>query len=146
MGLQVYDESVGDRKVIPTEPNSEIVATKYTLVDQIRLGQRLIEIMKEKGNAYSNKMLALRTGIGSDETIRRILTGSQNRQIYKFELEKILDVLDISFERVIQGDIVNQRKEFREAAPMFRLPQGIALGRAFELCCDWLFRKMPFLE
>lgn len=87
---------------------SQLLAPELTLVDQIPLGRRLREIMKEKGSKYSLTAMSSRLGI-SRETLRVMLSGE--REIYWFELEKIALDLKLPAERILQQDILPIHQE-----------------------------------
>lgn len=90
---------------------TQLGASPYTALDQIPIGRRIRELMAEKGNYYSLAAMSKRLGTNR-ETFRSMLNGQ--REIYKFELEKIATDLKITVARIMQTDcteIGNRLKE-----------------------------------
>jgi tetratricopeptide (TPR) repeat protein len=84
------------------EKMSSLIVPSKTVANNIPLGRRIMEIMKEKGGYYSITAMAKRLGL-SRETYRLMLNGT--RDIYIFELEKIARDLKVSSERILQQDV-----------------------------------------
>jgi tetratricopeptide (TPR) repeat protein len=82
---------------------STLVMPSQTMVDKIPLGRRIAEIMKEKGAAYSQTAMAARLKV-CRETFRQMLKGE--REIYTFEMDKIVRDLKVSEDRILQQDIL----------------------------------------
>lgn len=72
------------------------------------LGQRIGEILEERGRAFSLRAFSGRIGIGSD-TLKRMIDG--DRPISRSELAKIAEGLKLSVERLKQGDTRNLEEE-----------------------------------
>lgn len=81
---------------------STLVAPLYTTVSNIPLGRRIREIMKDKGMAFTLTAMSNRLGVNR-ETLRKMLSGE--REIYSFELDKLVKELSLSVERIMQEDI-----------------------------------------
>jgi hypothetical protein len=81
-----------------------IAAPSCTLLDKIPLSRRIHEIMKDKGRHYSISAMASRVGVNR-ETLRKMLVGQ--REIYRYELEKICGDLKLPVARVLQEDTRN---------------------------------------
>lgn len=89
---------------------SQLKAPTHTALDKIPVGRRIMEIMQEKGAAYTISAMANRLGF-SRETLRLMLKGG--RDMYTFELENIAKDLKISIDRIMQTDIYEEAQELR---------------------------------
>ncbi|ASS75479.1 hypothetical protein CIG75_11150 [Tumebacillus algifaecis] len=87
---------------------SQLDAPTHTYVDQIPLGRRIREIMKEKGSSYSMSAMASRLGM-SRETLRVMLSGE--RGLYTFELEQIAQDLKVPLTRLTQADLMHYHSD-----------------------------------
>lgn len=72
------------------------------------LGQRIGEILEERGRAFSLRAFSGRIGIGKD-TLKRMIDG--DRPISRSELAKIAEGLKLSVERLKQEDTRNLEEE-----------------------------------
>lgn len=100
-----------------------------TVANGIPLGRRIREIMKEKGAAFTNTALAIRMG-SSRDTIRRMLM--DERELFKYELEKISEALGESVSRILQEDVSELVNEIESLlARTFDLHQGVELAEKF---------------
>ncbi|MGZ4135285.1 MAG: helix-turn-helix domain-containing protein, partial [Tumebacillaceae bacterium] len=118
---------------------SQLIAPSHTLVDNIPLGRRISEIMAEKGAAYSISAMAKRLEINR-ETYRLMLKGE--REIYTFELEKISQDLKLSVERILQADIVEQRRELEQkSVDVIDVPNMIELAEKLHMYAIGLTEK-----
>ncbi|ARU59962.1 hypothetical protein CBW65_01965 [Tumebacillus avium] len=76
-----------------------------------QLGQRIMEIMEEKGRAFTQQALANRIGMNR-VTLSKKLHGE--REFYLFELRRIADAFHISLERLLKADIAEEEAELEE--------------------------------
>jgi tetratricopeptide (TPR) repeat protein len=103
---------------------SQLEVPSHTVVDSIPIGRRIMEIMQEKGPAYTISAMAGRLGF-SRETLREMLKGE--REMYTYELENIARDLKVSVERILQTDILEETKELR---------QHLDMGEATQWCLE----------
>ena len=87
---------------------SMIEHTATSTLGKIFIGRRILEIMQEKGNAYSIRAFADRLGINR-ETFRITLTG--DRPISLSLIEKIAEGLHVTEERLRQLDTFKKEEE-----------------------------------
>jgi tetratricopeptide (TPR) repeat protein len=87
---------------------SMIEHTATSTLGKIFIGRRILELMQEKGNAYSIRAFADRLGINR-ETFRTTLTG--DRPISLSLVEKIAEGLHVTEERLRQLDTVKKEEE-----------------------------------
>lgn len=104
---------------------NSLVAPALTTVDELPLGKRISEIMKEKGTAYSQNALSQRLGLHK-ETFRKMLIGE--RSIYTFELTAICEALKMSQDRILQKDIKLDHYKFRTALSDKRYSDALVLA------------------
>jgi tetratricopeptide (TPR) repeat protein len=109
-----------------------------------QLGYRILEIMDEKGKAFTTQALAMRIGMNR-KTLSSKLNG--NRDLYLFELRRIAESLKLTLERIMQEDIRDEAYELKELFEGLRYPE-----RAVEIAGkytenDWdLERANLFLQ
>jgi tetratricopeptide (TPR) repeat protein len=75
-----------------------------------QIGRRVMEIMEEKGKAFTQQALATRIGMGR-QTLSMKLRGE--RDMYLFELRRIAEALHLPLARIMQEDTHDDEKKLQ---------------------------------
>jgi tetratricopeptide (TPR) repeat protein len=98
----------------------------FTLLDKIPTGRRVDELINEK--SMSRQQVAERIGINRT-TFDMMVKRTRGREIYGYELKKINSVLEISYERFMQSDMIESAKKFKEALKIRDYEAALSLAK-----------------